>query len=67
MSIVRIAVINHLKKNRQTIRELLAAAYYRRFQKPIGQKTLDEDVARWERGENDIPYLYDMMVGECAH
>lgn len=67
MSIIRLAVVNHLQRNRQTIRELLEAAYWKRFQKPIGQKTLDEDVRRWEAGENDIPYLYDLMVPESAH
>lgn len=67
MSIVRVAVLNHLRQNRQTIRELLEAAYYKRFGKPVPQVTLDQDVMRWEAGENNIPYLYDLMVPQGAH
>lgn len=62
MSIIRVAVQEHLKKNRQTIRELLEAAYYHRFEKPVPQVTLDEDVRKWEAGQNDNPYLYDFML-----
>lgn len=62
MSIIRIAVVNHLSRNRQTIRELLEAAYFRRYGKPAPTAMLDEDVRRWDSGQNNIPYLYDFML-----
>jgi len=65
MSIIRVAVETHLDKSRLTIRELLEAAYYRRYGKPMPIASLDEDVRRWEAGENNIPYLYDMVIGTC--
>jgi hypothetical protein len=68
VSIIRIAVENHLKHSRLTIRELLEAAYYRKFGKPIPDGCLSEDVSKWERGENQNPYLYDFLLGtECAY
>lgn len=66
MSIIRIAVKNHLEHQRMTVRELLEAAYYRRYGKPIPQATLDEDVRRWEAGENNIHYLFDFMLQTCS-
>lgn len=62
MSILRLAVINHLQRERQSIRELLEAAYFRKYGKPAPVKMLDEDVRRWEAGQNDIGYLYDLML-----
>lgn len=67
MSIFRIAVENHLKKQRLTLRELLEAAYFRRYGRPIPQGTLDETVLNWDKGVHNVPYLYDMMLGvQCA-
>ncbi len=67
MSIIRIAVENHLKKSHLTIRELLESAYFRRYGKILPQATLDEDVRKWENGVNNIPYLFDFIIGhECA-
>lgn len=67
MSIVRLAVENHLRINRQTIRQLLAAAFYKKYQKPIPTNTLDEDERRWNAGENNILYLYEMMSPQSAY
>lgn len=61
MSIIRIAVETHLAKSRLSLRELLETAYYKRYEKPMPIRTLDEDVRRWEAGENNIPYLYDLI------
>ena len=63
MSIVRIAVTNHLRANPpMTIRQLLSAAYYKKHSKPMPERSLDEDVRRWEAGENNhIMYLYDYL------
>lgn len=68
MSIIRIAVENHLRRERITIRELLQSAYYRKYGKPIPDGSLSEDVRKWEQGENNNPYLYDMLMGtQCAY
>lgn len=67
MSILRMAVENHLRHNRLTVRELLEAAYWKRYEKPIPQGLLDEDVRNWEKGVNNVPYLYDFILGTCAH
>jgi len=63
MSILRIAVDNHLSHARLTIRELLAAAYFKKYQKPMPSDSLNEDVRKWESGMHNIPYLYDFMLG----
>lgn len=44
MSIIRIAVETHLAKSRLSLRELLEAAYYKRYEKPMPIRTLDEDL-----------------------
>lgn len=68
MSILKIAVDNHLKQSRLTIRELLEAAYYKRYSKPMPADSLSEDVRKWEKGIHNIPYLYDFILGvQCAH
>lgn len=63
MSIARIAVEEHLKRNPpMTIRQLLSAAYYSKYSKAMPQKALDEDVRKWEDGHNDhVLYLYDFL------
>ncbi len=66
MSIIRIAVEAQLSKSRLTIRELLSSAYFKRYGKPIPERALAEDVTRWDRGENNIPYLYDFIIGAQA-
>lgn len=63
MSIIRIAVEAQLSKSRLTIRELLSSAYFKRYGKPIPERALDEDESRWNRGENNIAYLYDFCLG----
>lgn len=62
MSIVRELVIQHLRRERMDIRQLLAAAYYRLHQKAIPQGALDEDARKWEAGQNDIAYLDDLIL-----
>lgn len=62
VSILQIAVENHLKGSRLTLRELLEAAYFKRYGKPMPSKSLDEDVRKWESGIHTIPYLYDFML-----
>lgn len=66
MSIIRIAVENHLVRNRMTIRELLEAAYYHRYERYIPHDLLAKDIERWENGENNIPYLYELMLPSCS-
>ncbi len=63
MSIVRIAVENHLKMNPlMTIRQLLSAAYYKKHSREMPSGALDDDVRRWEAGENNhVMYLYDFL------
>jgi len=61
MSILRVAVENHLLRNRMTIRQLISAAYYKKHSKEMPEKALDDEVRRWESGCNDIPVLYDLM------
>lgn len=67
MSILRIAVDNHLKHSRLTIRELLAAAYYKKYQKAMPPESLTEDVRKWESGMHNILYLYDFILGVHTH
>lgn len=67
MSILKLAVDNHLRKERMDIRQLLECAYYKRYGHFITQGVLDEDVIRWEKGVYEIPYLRDFMLPECAH
>lgn len=62
MSILRLAVESHGKKTGLGIREILAAAYYHKYQKPMPEEALMEDVRRWNHGECNIPYLYDFML-----
>ena len=63
MSIVRIAVQNHLDRNPgMTIRQLLSAAYYKKHSKPMPERALDEDVRKWNEGHNEhVLYLYDFL------
>jgi hypothetical protein len=63
VSILKIAVDNHLKQSKLTIRELLEAAYYKRYSKPMPADSLSEDVKKWESGIHTIPYLYDFILG----
>jgi hypothetical protein len=63
MSLIRMAVEARLSKSTLTIRELLQAAYFKRYGKPMPLKSLNEDVAKWEAGVNNIPYLYDFILG----
>jgi len=63
MSILRLAVEAHGRKTNQGIREILAAAYYKKHQKPMPETSLMEDVRRWNHGECNIPYLYDFILG----
>lgn len=65
MSIIRIAVEARLAEGRTTIRDLLRAAYMRRYGKDMPPDGLEEDVRRWEAGENNIPYLYDFILQTC--
>lgn len=66
MSILRVAVENHLLRNRMDIRQLISAAYYKKHSKPMPEKALDDEVRRWEAGCNDIPILYDLMFQTCT-
>lgn len=67
MSILRNAVEEHGRRTGLSIREILAAAYYKRYQKPLPEGALMDDVRRWNAGENNIEYLYDFMMGtQCA-
>lgn len=63
MSIIRIAVEEHLKRNPpMTIRQLLSAAYYKKHSKPLPESTLDDHVRRWIAGQNDhVLYVYDFL------
>lgn len=63
MSLIRIAVEAQLSKSRLTIKDLLSSAYFKRYGKPMPQASLDEDVKKWEMGVNNIPYLYDFILG----
>lgn len=65
MSILRLAVEAHGRKTGLGIREILASAYYHKYKKAIPEKSLMEDVAKWNAGHNDIPYLYDFMLQTC--
>jgi len=63
MSILRLAVEAHGRRTNQGIREILAAAYYKKYQKPMPETSLMEDVRRWNHGECNFPYLYDFILG----
>lgn len=68
MSILKIAVDNHLKREQLNIRQLLEAAYLHQYGHHITPGVLDEDVVRWEKGIHNLPYLYDYLMGtECSH
>jgi hypothetical protein len=62
MSIIRMAVEARLSA-KVTIRQLLQSAYFKRYGKPMPPDSLDEDVKKWEAGVNNIPYLYDFVLG----
>jgi hypothetical protein len=64
MSIIRIAVDNHKKLRDISMRDLLRAAYMRKFGREMPPKSLDEDLVKWEAGDSNIPYLLDFMLGE---
>lgn len=66
MSLIRVTVVNHLEKSRLTIRELLEAAYFKKYGKPIPGKYLEEQAFKWERGQDDINYLYDFMFATAT-
>ncbi len=66
MSILRIAVETHCRRNNIELRALLAAAYYHKYEKPLADAVLDEDVRRWNAGEHNLPYLYDFVLKTCA-
>lgn len=67
MSILRLAVEAHGRKTGLGIREILAAAYFKQYQKPMPEASLMEDVRRWGHGECNIPYLYDFIMQSCGH
>ena len=69
MSIIRIAVDNHLRKNKSlSMRDLLKTAYMKAFQKEMPEKSLSQDEARWNAGDSNIPYLLDFMLSHhSAH
>ena len=62
MSIIRLAVETLGRKTNQSIREILAAAYFKKYGKPMPEASLMEDVRRWNSGECNIPYLYDFIM-----
>jgi hypothetical protein len=65
MSIIQIAVDNHLKVKQVSMRDLLRAAYMKRFGREIPPKSLEEDLISWSQGHREkIPYLLDFMLGE---
>lgn len=67
MSIIRLAVETHARKSGQTIREILAAAYFKKYGKQMPEQALMEDVRRWEHGECNINYLYDFIMDtQCS-
>lgn len=66
MSILRIAVEAHGFKSRLSIREILAAAYMKKYGKPMPESALCEDVNRWNNGEHHIPYLFDFILGNSC-
>lgn len=61
MSLIRLAVEARLAE-RGNIRDLLRAAYMRRYGKDMPPDSLEEDAKRWESGENNISYLYDFLM-----
>lgn len=65
MSILRIAVEAHVRKTGLGIREILAAAYYKKYRKPMPEASLMADVLRWNTGHHDIAYLYDFILQTC--
>ena len=47
------------------MRDLLRAAYMRKFGREIPPNALEEDLRNWSEGRRDaIPYLLDFMLGE---
>lgn len=62
MSIIRLAVETLGRKTNQSIREILAAAYFKKYGKPMPESSLMEDVRRWNSGECNISYLYDFVM-----
>lgn len=66
MSLIRIAVEVRLSDGNRDIRELLRAAYMRRYGKDMPPESLEEDAKRWEAGENNIAYLYDFILQTCS-
>lgn len=50
----------HLRTNRLTLRELLAAAYYKRYEKPMPDRALDEDVEK-AQAHKPVPYLVEFI------
>jgi len=62
MSIIRLAVETLGRKTNQSIREILAAAYFKKYGKPMPEASLMEDVRRWNSGECNISYLYDFIM-----
>jgi hypothetical protein len=63
VSILRHAVEAHSRKTGLTIRQILATAYYKKYSKAMPDRSLDDDVRRWNSGEHNIAYLYDFMIG----
>lgn len=66
MSVLRVAVETHCRRNGIELRALLAAAYYHKYGKPLADAVLDDDVRRWNAGEANISYLYDFVLKTCA-
>ena len=67
MSIIRLAVETLGRKTGQGIREILAAAYFKKYGKQMPEQALMEDVRRWEHGECNISYLYDFIMNtQCS-
>lgn len=65
MSILRVAVETHCRRNNIELRDLLAAAYFKKYGKLMPDGALTEDVRRWNAGENNLPYLYDFVLKTC--
>jgi len=63
MSILAAAVEAHARRNCLELRDIFAAAYFKKYGKPMPENALSEDVRRWNAGEHNLPYLYDMFIG----
>lgn len=61
MSIVRIAVEAHARKTGLSLREIMQAAYLKKYGKVMPERSLAEDVRRWQAGGH-VAYLYDFML-----